>query len=71
MRMTDLVSGMHLTTFPIIGLVIFGCVFVFIALRALTLPSHRAQHAASLPLEEGHTDDTTTHPAPTAENHHG
>lgn len=71
MRMTDLVSGMHLTTFPIIGLVIFGCIFVFIALRALTLPAHRAHHAASLPLEEGQTAETTTHPAPTAENHHG
>lgn len=55
MRMTDLVSGMNLTTFPIIGLVIFGLVFAVIALRVLTLPAQRARHAAGLPLEEGQT----------------
>lgn len=55
MRMTDLVSGMNLTTFPIIGLVIFGLVFAVIALRVLMLPAQRARHAAGLPLEEGPT----------------
>lgn len=55
MRMTDLVSGMNLTTFPIIGLVIFGLIFAVIALRVLALPAQRARHAAGLPFEEGPT----------------
>ncbi len=63
--MTDLVSGMNLTTFPIIGLAIFGMVFVMIALRVWRLPSHRARHAAALPL-----DDSPTAPDTDARPHH-
>jgi hypothetical protein len=70
-RMTDLVSGMNLTTFPIIGLVIFGIIFAFIALRALTLPSHRARHAASLPLDDSPTSPDTAANAPKTEHAHG
>jgi hypothetical protein len=70
--MTDLVSGMNLTTFPIIGLIIFGCIFALIALRVFALPSHRARHAASLPLEEGHTTDpAATQSDLNAENSNG
>lgn len=71
MRMTDLVSGMHLTTFPIIGLVIFGIIFAVIALRVLTLPAHRARHAAGLPLEDSAPAPETNVKAPSTEHTHG
>lgn len=63
--MTDLVSGMNLTTFPIIGLVIFGVVFATIALRVWRLPANRARHAAALPL-----DDSPTTPLGEVKPHH-
>jgi cbb3-type cytochrome oxidase subunit 3 len=53
MRLSDIMSHMHLTTYPIIGLVIFLIVFVAIAARALS--RRRAGeylHAAGLPLED-------------------
>lgn len=56
MRMTDLVSGLNLTLFPIIGLVIFGLVFVVVFARALTMSRKRAKDAASLPLDDAPTD---------------
>lgn len=56
MRMTDLVSGLNLTLFPIIGLVIFGLVFVVVFTRALTMSRKRAKDAASLPLDDAPTD---------------
>jgi hypothetical protein len=70
-RMTDLVSGMNITTFPIIGLVIFGIIFAVIALRALTLPAHRARHAAALPLDDSPTSPDTDANAPKTEQVHG
>ena len=56
MRMTDLVSGLNLTVFPIIGLVIFGLVFVVIFWRALAMSRKRAKDAAELPLDDAPTD---------------
>lgn len=56
MRMTDLVSGLNLTLFPIIGLVLFGLVFVVVLVRTLSMSRRRSKDAASLPLDDGPTD---------------
>lgn len=55
MRMTDLVSGLDLTIFPAIGLVIFGLIFLVVTVRVLRSPGSDAVHHAALPLDEGAT----------------
>jgi cbb3-type cytochrome oxidase subunit 3 len=55
MRMTDLVSGLDMTMFPTIGLVIFGLIFLAVTVRVLRSPKSDAVHHAALPLEEGAT----------------
>ena len=58
MRLTDLVSGMDISLFPIIGLIVFGLVFLAVTIRTLRSPRDRAERAAFLPLEDG--EDTAT-----------
>jgi hypothetical protein len=51
MRMSDLVGSMDLTLFPIIGLVIFACLFGVLVARALMGDPREGQRAASMPLD--------------------
>ena len=53
MRMSELVSSMGLTLFPIIGLVCFGIAFLFILYRVARTRSAEAIKNASLPLNDG------------------
>jgi len=53
MRMSELVSGMGLTLFPIIGLVCFGIAFLFILYRVARTRTAEAFENASLPLNDG------------------
>ena len=52
MRMSDIVSSMDMTVFPIIGLVIFLGVFIVVVVRAVLTSPVDAQHAASIPLDD-------------------
>jgi cbb3-type cytochrome oxidase subunit 3 len=55
MRLSDIISHLNLTTYPIAGLVIFLGVFILVSARALSRRRvHEHAHAASLPL----ADDT-------------
>jgi cbb3-type cytochrome oxidase subunit 3 len=58
MRMTDLVSGLDISLFPSIGLVIFGLVFTLVLARTLMMSRRQAGHAASLPLDDAATGST-------------
>jgi cbb3-type cytochrome oxidase subunit 3 len=51
-RLSDIMSGMDLTTFPIIGLVIFLIVFAAVSVRALSRRfTKQFSEAASMPLQ--------------------
>jgi cbb3-type cytochrome oxidase subunit 3 len=54
MRLSDIMSGLDLTIFPKVALVIFLGVFVAVVTRALAR-SRRAEfsRAASMPLDDG------------------
>ena len=53
MRLTDVMSGMDLSVYPQIGLVIFLAVFAVVTLRLLGRDKGRAlQRHASMPLDE-------------------
>lgn len=65
MRLSDIMSHMHLTTYPIIGLVIFLIVFAVVAARALSRRrTGEYLHAAGLPLED---DASLRHETPRSE----
>ncbi len=49
--MSDLVASMGLTIFPLIGLVIFGVVFVAVSVRALLTSRSACERWSSLPLD--------------------
>lgn len=53
MRLSDIMSHMSLTAYPIVGMVIFLTVFVSVCIRVLSR-SRRAEYdrAALLPLED-------------------
>lgn len=53
MRLTDIVSHMNLTVFPIIGLVLFLAVFVGATWRALRRPGAEMRAIAAIPLDDG------------------
>ena len=61
MRLSDIMAGLDLTIFPQIALVIFLGVFAAVVGRALSR-SRRAEleHAASLPLDDGPTQERST-----------
>lgn len=53
MRLSDIMSHMNLTTYPIIGLVIFLIVFAAVSARALSRRrANEYARAAALPLED-------------------
>lgn len=53
MRLSDIMSHMSLTTYPIVGLVIFLVVFIAVSARALSR-KHAAeyQRASTMPLSD-------------------
>jgi hypothetical protein len=53
MSLTDVMSGMHLTIFPQIALVIFAITFVAILIRVCTYPRDEIGRRSRLPLEDG------------------
>jgi len=55
MRMTDLMSGAALSLFPMIGLVIFGLIFLAMTVRVLRSSNSEARRHSAMPLEEGAT----------------
>lgn len=59
MRLSDIMSHMQLTAFPIAGLVIFLITFAVVASRALS-KRRRSEyaHTAALPLAEEHAADS-------------
>lgn len=54
MRMTDIVSNLDLSIFPIIALIMFLVAFGIIAWRVVTKPRVLSEHESMLPL----LDDT-------------
>lgn len=61
MRLSDVMSYLDLTTYPIIGLLCFVAVFLAVAWRALRSSSEAMRHHGSLPLDS----DTMTRTAVT------
>lgn len=59
MRMSELVSSMGLTIFPIIGLVGFGAAFVLILLRVAQTRKPEAAANAAIPLDDGTVTDSS------------
>lgn len=53
MRMSDVISHLGLTVYPIVGLVIFLTVFTAVTVRALRARQGEMDHCASLPLDDG------------------
>jgi hypothetical protein len=72
MRMTDLMSGAALTLFPLIGIVIFGLIFLATTIRVLRSSGAESRRHSELPLEEatliaGPTESgSTVHRTPNA-----
>ncbi len=64
MRMSELVSSMGLSIFPIIGIIAFGLAFLFVILRVVKTTKPEVEHNASIPLEDG----TATTPSPAHAN---
>lgn len=60
MRMSELVSSMGLTIFPIIGLIGFGVAFLLVLIRVAQTRRPEAHANASIPLEDGLTVPSTT-----------
>lgn len=53
MRLSDVMSAMNLTTYPIIGLVTFLIVFAAVSARAMSRRrTQEYRHAAHLPLDQ-------------------
>lgn len=50
---SDIVAGMNLDIFPIIGLIAFGSVFIAATIRALLVDRGRSAQWSRLPLESG------------------
>lgn len=53
MRMSELVSSMGLSIFPIVGIVAFGLAFLFVILRIARTTRSEIDHNAAIPLEDG------------------
>ncbi len=56
MRMTDIVSSLELTVFPIVGLILFGGSFLIVTIRALTTSRSSCERWKNLPLESDSSD---------------
>tara|TARA_Y100001933_G_scaffold130452_1_gene129996 strand:+ start:3470 stop:3709 length:240 start_codon:yes stop_codon:yes gene_type:complete len=64
MRMSELVSSLGLSIYPIIGLIGFGTAFLFILLRAMHRTRDEMAANAAIPLEDGTRPVSTTSHAP-------
>lgn len=62
MSMSDLMSRMDLTTYPLVALVIFFGVFVMIFLRLMRVRDSEIRHGAQLPLDDLTTTSTDISP---------
>ncbi len=70
MSMSDLMSRMDLTTYPLVALVIFFGVFVLVFLRLMRVRDSEIRHGAQLPLDDltnASTDITPGHTSGPAE----
>ncbi|MEZ6319053.1 MAG: hypothetical protein R3B49_09930 [Phycisphaerales bacterium] len=52
MRVTDIVSALHLDIYASISLVLFLAVFVSVAWRVATMSKRQVHEAAGLPLDD-------------------
>lgn len=52
MSLTDLMSGMKLSLYPQIALVIFLCVFFAVAMRVYLMPRGDADELARMPIDD-------------------
>ena len=64
MRMSDIVAAMDLTVFPLIGLVLFGSVFVLVFFRAMFTSKAACQRWSDIPLEDAPLVDSASNTAP-------
>ena len=53
MRLSDLISSLDMTVYPIVGLVIFFAVFTAVSIRALRVGKDESRRCAALPLDDG------------------
>ncbi|USN99956.1 MAG: cbb3-type cytochrome c oxidase subunit 3 [Phycisphaeraceae bacterium] len=60
MRLSDVISHLDLTVYPIVGLVIFLIVFAAVSVRALRTRKADCARYASLPLDGGEPTDRIT-----------
>lgn len=60
MSVTDIVSNMELSVYPIIAMVMFLTAFAIIGWRALTKPRALSEHEAMLPLDDEETSSYNT-----------
>ena len=63
MTLSDVVTALNVTAYPIIGLVAFVTVFAVVSWRAFRTSKVAMDHYASLPLESGEDENEHT-PAP-------
>lgn len=59
MHLSDFISSLNMTVYPIVGLIIFLAVFTAVAIRALRISKDESSRCAALPLEDG-DDETNT-----------
>ena len=59
MRLSDVVSYLDITVYPIVGLLAFCSVFVLVAWRALRTPTAAMERRAALPLDSDTPDQPT------------
>lgn len=56
MRMSDIVSSLELSVFPIVGLVLFVGAFLIVTIRALSTSRSSCERWSNLPLESDSVD---------------
>ena len=59
MSLTDLMSGMNLSLYPQIALVIFLAVFFAVAVRVWRMPKDNADELARLPIDDSERRNRT------------
>lgn len=56
MRLSDIMSSMDLSVYPIVGLILFGGAFLIVTIRALTCSRSSCERWSNLPLDSDSTD---------------
>lgn len=59
MRLSDAVSYLDITTYPIVGLIAFCSVFALVTWRAFRTPTAAMERRAALPLDSDTPDQPT------------